>query len=59
MNLPAGSSVNLGSSNLAEPVLERARRWLARRLEDPAVHVEHPSVIAAANAALADQAELE
>ena len=44
---------------LAEPVPERARRWLARRLEDPAVHVEHPSVITAADAALADQAELE
>ena len=44
---------------LAEPVPERARRRLARRLEDPAVHVEHPSVIAAADAALADQAEFE
>jgi len=43
---------------LAEPVPEGARCRLAGGLEDPAVHVEHPSVIAAADATLADQTEL-
>ena len=38
---------------LAKPILERARRGLARRLEDAAVHVVVPAVVAAADAVLA------
>src|SRR5262249_29721223 len=44
---------------VAEPILERARRWLARSFEDRAVHVEEPAVVAAADSSLGDQAELQ
>ena len=42
-----------------QPVLERAVGRLARRLQDLPVHVEHPAVIAAHDAAFLDDAELE
>src|SRR5207249_9764104 len=44
---------------VAEPLLERAVGGLAGRLEDAAVHVEDPAVIAAADAALLEDAVLE
>ena len=42
-----------------EPVLERARRGFARRLQNPAVGREQPTVIAAAKAAGLDDAVFE
>jgi hypothetical protein len=44
---------------VAQPVLQRAVGRLAGRLQDGAVHVEQPAVIAAANTAFADQPEFE
>jgi len=42
-----------------EPILQGAVGGLAGRLEDRAVTIEQPAVVAAADAPLADQAELE
>ena len=44
---------------VAEPVLQRAGRRLAGCLQDCAIHVEQPAVVAAAYPLGADQAELE
>jgi hypothetical protein len=41
---------------VTEPILQRAVGWLARRFQDPAVNVEQPAMIAAADAFVGDQA---
>jgi hypothetical protein len=46
-------------SGVIEPILQGAVGGLAGRLKDPAVNVEQPAMIAAADALVADQAELE
>src|SRR5439155_13843 len=48
-----------GIGAVAEPVLQGAAGRLAGGLEDRAVDIEEPAVIAAADALVADQAELE
>src|SRR5581483_12087003 len=44
---------------VAEAILEGAVRWLARRVEDSPIDVEVPAVIAALDAPLSDDAELQ
>ena len=44
---------------LAEPVFQRAVGWLARGLDDGPTHVEEPAVVAAPDAPLGDQSELQ
>jgi hypothetical protein len=44
---------------VAEPVFQRARRRLARGLENGSIDVKQPAVIAAPNPSFGNQAELQ
>src|SRR3954463_1334454 len=44
---------------VTQPILERAVRALGRGFKDRSVDVEQPSVVAAADASIADQTEFE
>src|SRR4029450_12697159 len=46
-------------STMIEAVFQCAIRWLSRRLEDLAVHVEEPAVVTASNPLLGDQTKLQ
>jgi hypothetical protein len=48
-----------GIGAVAEPIFQSAVGGLARGLEDPAINVEQPAVIAAADTLVGDQTELK